>query len=649
MNNDSQEAFIRPSNAGGDTDNGVGGGNDADDEESTVAMLPPHIVLSRLLGLPGYESVKKLKKKQKPKRIQLREECQRRYDNSNDRSKPSIPNGKAPISELVEWLKDNPITDQQEIQNLCRQFDHYFPGATQTPQLSRSEVLARALGLEGCDYQHDERFKGRPSFKPTKDVLVEEYKRRLSLMRVEINRKNRWKYPSSQWRLGDLVAWLRENPIQSSNEAEELRQHVAELAAEIQNQEMEEEEEEAAVVEEEPDDNGDDDSADDSKPSSSHHLLLGSQSNGVSTSGQMHSSMPAQDEASDTKLSCQEATIGGSHQVGEPPKEERLTVTRTWRDILIRSKPVVDGETTSPQKSEQAHSTDTSNKVHSSVEKDKEWKFSLSDDESSVELFTNDQLMDEMDERWLATNDSFAQYARDHNTTDTDSCNMSWSKTDWADAEMADRQSLPFIDKGLAHSDAKSETAEMSDGSPLNASSLGTIRRRSSASNESFVWMVFVAPLQRCIAPFSSTNLKMDAQVDLDRLDPDSDLHLEEFDIEQALETVRKKRRHATRARRAKQLIRLLALPVLAFVADLLFGVLVDTKVFAPASIEVLQRNGTDFPGNNHSCEARIDEQGPSDCPTEEPSAAPSVEPAVACPAHLVSSPQATGPRMDTF
>ena len=440
MNNDSQEAFIRPSNAGGDTDNGVGGGNDADDEESTVAMLPPHIVLSRLLGLPGYESVKKLKKKQKPKRIQLREECQRRYDNSNDRSKPSIPNGKAPISELVEWLKDNPITDQQEIQNLCRQFDHYFPGATQTPQLSRSEVLARALGLEGCDYQHDERFKGRPSFKPTKDVLVEEYKRRLSLMRVEINRKNRWKYPTSRWCVDDLVAWLRENPIQSSDKAEELRQHVAELAAEIQNQEREEEEE-AAVVEEEQDDDSADDSADDSKPSSSHHPLLGATSSGVSTSGQMKS-------------------------------------------------------------------TDTNHKAHSSVAKDKEWKFSLSDDESSVELLTNDQLMDE---RWLAANDSFAQYARGHNTTDTDSCNMSWSNTDWADT---DRQSLPqttFIHNGLAHSDVQSEAAVMSDGSLLNASSLGTISPLSSASIESIEFFAqprhrFAWPaMHRMAAPINDT------------------------------------------------------------------------------------------------------------------------------------------------
>ena len=241
MNNDSQEAFIRPSNAGGDADNGVGGGggNDAEDEESTVAMLPPHIVLSRLLGLPGYDfnDMKKLKKKQKPTRIQLREECKRRYDNSNDSSKPSIPNRNAPIPVLVKWLKDNPNTDEQEIQNLCRQFDHYFPGATQTPQLSTSVVLARALGLKGCDYERDEPFKGRPSFKPTKDVLVEECKRRL--MGVEINRKNRWKYPTSRWCVDDLVAWLRENPIQSSDKAEELRQHVAESVAEIPNHDME--------------------------------------------------------------------------------------------------------------------------------------------------------------------------------------------------------------------------------------------------------------------------------------------------------------------------------------------------------------------------------------------------------------------------
>ena len=171
--------------------------------------------------------------------------------------------------------------------------------------------------------------------------------------------------------------------------------------------------------------------------------------------------------------------------------EERLRVTRTQRDILNRSKPVVDDATTSPQKTEQAHSSDASHEVNSSVEKEEEWIFSLSDDESSVDpvvVLTNDQLSVEMDERLLATNDSFAQCARGHITTDTDSCNMSWSKPDWADAEMTDRQSLlqtTFIDNGLAHSDAKSEAAEMSDGSLLNASSLGTISPRSSASIES--------------------------------------------------------------------------------------------------------------------------------------------------------------------
>ena len=77
--------------------------------------------------------------------------------------------------------------------------------------------------------------------------------------------------------------------------------------------------------------------------------------------------------------------------------EERLTVTRTRRDILNRNKPVVDDATTSPQKTEQAHSTDTRHKTHSTFEKEKEWKFSLSDDESSVELFTNDQLSVEVD------------------------------------------------------------------------------------------------------------------------------------------------------------------------------------------------------------------------------------------------------------
>ena len=77
--------------------------------------------------------------------------------------------------------------------------------------------------------------------------------------------------------------------------------------------------------------------------------------------------------------------------------EERLRVTRTRRDILNRNKPVVDGATTSPQRTEQAHSTDTSHKVNSSVEKEKEWTFSLSDDEPSVELLTNDQLSVEVD------------------------------------------------------------------------------------------------------------------------------------------------------------------------------------------------------------------------------------------------------------
>ena len=88
--------------------------------------------------------------------------------------------------------------------------------------LTKREIMARALGLPGCDCKEDPFKHFKRTYLPKKEGLFEECKRRMAIKGLEIGRRNRWEYPSSAWSSDDLAAWLRKNVTQNDEEAKEL-------------------------------------------------------------------------------------------------------------------------------------------------------------------------------------------------------------------------------------------------------------------------------------------------------------------------------------------------------------------------------------------------------------------------------------------
>ena len=156
-------------------------------------------------------------------------------------------------------MRNNPIVDQQEIQDLLSQFHRWNEileaksreetindragavnnnGVTNeesatTKLLPKRVVLARALGLPGCDFQQNPSTRRQKDYSPKKEELVEECKRRLRIMGLATNRGNRWQYPTSQWTAENLAAWLRKNVTHSEDEVQDLTSLIAVLKTEL--------------------------------------------------------------------------------------------------------------------------------------------------------------------------------------------------------------------------------------------------------------------------------------------------------------------------------------------------------------------------------------------------------------------------------
>ena len=224
-------------------------------------------LLARLLGQPGYDfsALNSLKRKWEPTKAILRNECQRRkHLLGNDLTAP-CPNSQSSVQDHVQWLKENRITDKTEIQTLLSQFCRRMPleiralmpapernqnvhvggndqdeeGSEQETEtevngvhLDAATIMARALGLAGCDYRNHP-FKNNRLYTPTKPTLFAECMRRKSMMGLQVNRQNRWQVPTTGWTVHNLTYWLRKHPIESGDEAEELARRVAEFKVQL--------------------------------------------------------------------------------------------------------------------------------------------------------------------------------------------------------------------------------------------------------------------------------------------------------------------------------------------------------------------------------------------------------------------------------
>ena len=162
-----------------------------------------------------------------------------------------LTKGAAP-QDLVNWLKDNPNHRfSRELHDLRNTFNQFLPTEARAPShadpqgedeaskaesmlpaLSPTELLARALGFPGCDFD-DEPSKGTRSCTLTKKMMLAECQRRIQRKGKEINRETGWQYPSSTWRKQALAGWLRQNVVEDNGEKREELRRVMRLAAEL--------------------------------------------------------------------------------------------------------------------------------------------------------------------------------------------------------------------------------------------------------------------------------------------------------------------------------------------------------------------------------------------------------------------------------
>ena len=216
-------------------------------DKESIQQLDNRVLMARILGQQGCDYADPPfngKQKWKPIKEMLVEECQYRFQTIINYSRSNPPNTSKNHPEFVTWLKAHPLTDEREIRDLKDRFDLHkaelLPAEARVGRLNQEltpKILARALGLPGCDFQK-EPFTNYEQFdqQPTKQMLLDECKRRKEILVTNglvINRSNKYKYPTSQWNSDQLANWLRQNTPHTNDEASELKGRVHELLLEL--------------------------------------------------------------------------------------------------------------------------------------------------------------------------------------------------------------------------------------------------------------------------------------------------------------------------------------------------------------------------------------------------------------------------------
>ena len=101
-------------------------------------------------------------------------------------------------------------------------------------QLDPQTLLARSLGLPGCDFRWGP-FQRQPQrCTPTKAVLLQECERRFPTYRIHLSRTTRSFYPNKCSHKQALINWLLMHPIQDGQEIDDLVSQVDRLRSEIE-------------------------------------------------------------------------------------------------------------------------------------------------------------------------------------------------------------------------------------------------------------------------------------------------------------------------------------------------------------------------------------------------------------------------------
>ena len=287
-------------------------GVDDEDHPGKRQTLNDHTIVARALGLPRCDfqdwPFNQHQRMCWPSRVELYKEFERRCalgikcKNGNQHSTVSESSD---TKTLIKWLKENPICDKEEVQQLrglvaklkdrvttvqsprsrvsvseslvedkkyssnvnvrkkegreaSKRRSAIEQGGNSIAELERNEgqrngecsrasggsqdealepkvLLARALGLPGCDFQASP-FTDYNKCIPTRKDLLLEARRRFQILGIDKSGNNRSLLPTTNSTKPVFISWLTENPIPSDRpEAAGLQAQVEHLRAKLQS------------------------------------------------------------------------------------------------------------------------------------------------------------------------------------------------------------------------------------------------------------------------------------------------------------------------------------------------------------------------------------------------------------------------------
>ena len=147
-----------------------------------------------------------------------------------DSAFPSVMRLKSGGNDRV-LLKDDP--DNPERPLVAQAAASNREDSTFATDLDMKTLMARALGLQGCDYQEAPFNQYRKMCQPNKKLLYLECTRRYAVFRIGLNKTNRHQYPNPKSPKETMEDWLRRNPIEDEPEKSTLIGLVTNLKTEL--------------------------------------------------------------------------------------------------------------------------------------------------------------------------------------------------------------------------------------------------------------------------------------------------------------------------------------------------------------------------------------------------------------------------------
>ena len=199
----------------------------------------PNVLISMAIGLNCCKIVldvilpfgtTKLNKKELVREAQRRYEIERRSEAHDARIFRPVKNWT--VNQLMRWLENNPIRGDSNIDFVCHKLNAtnfgFGPSQGETALLPPDDymdsptLMARALGLPGCDFREAPFTQHERECSPTREMLYAECERRCSVFGIKLRNGNSNSRPNCKSPIDALINWLISNPIKDEHESARL-------------------------------------------------------------------------------------------------------------------------------------------------------------------------------------------------------------------------------------------------------------------------------------------------------------------------------------------------------------------------------------------------------------------------------------------